>query len=112
MPLLDTPYLYCETEVYSLSKAIRGQVSGNLDGIEAEVHRELSRAMPSAPRSVVIPNLLLNKRTTMTISNVANLVESLPLGDLYIDRLQPASAVMDAGATMLSGLSKAIGIPK
>ena len=52
------------------------------------------------------------QRTTMTTSNVANLVESLPRGDLYIDSLQPQSAVMAAGATILSGLSKAITIPK
>ena len=111
-PIDDGPYYARETEGYSLGKAIRGQMSGKLDGIEAEVHQELSRSMPNAPRGVVVPNLLLNTRTTMSTSNVANLVESLPRGDMYIDRLQPASAVMDAGATMLSGLSKAISIPK
>ena len=112
VPLPDTPFFSRETEAYSLGKAIRGQMSGKLDGIEAEVHQELSRSMPSTPRGVVVPNLLLNTRTTMSTSNVANLVESLPRGDMFIDRLQPASAVMDAGATMLSGLSKAISIPK
>ena len=111
-PIDDGPYYARETEGYSLGKAIRGQMSGKLDGIEAEVHQELSRSMPNAPRGVVVPNLLLNTRTSMSTSNVANLVESLPRGDMYIDRLQPASAVMDAGATMLSGLSKAISIPK
>jgi len=110
---LDTAYIETVGDhEYSLGKAIRGQMSGKLDGIEAEVHQELSRTMPNSPRGVVVPNLLLNTRTTMTSSNVANLVESLPRGDLYVDRLQPASAVMDAGATMLSGLSKAISIPK
>jgi HK97 family phage major capsid protein len=52
------------------------------------------------------------QRTTMTTSNVANLVESLPRADLYIDSLQPQSAVMAAGATILSGLGKAVSIPK
>ena len=110
---LDTAYIETGGDrEYSLGKAIRGQMSGKLDGLEAEVHQELSRSMPNAPRGVVVPNLLLNTRTTMSTSNVANLVESLPRGDMFIDRLQPASAVMDAGATMLSGLSKAISIPK
>ena len=110
---LDTAYIETGGDhEYSLGKAIRGQMSGKLDGIEAEVHQELSRTMPNSQRGVVVPNLLLNTRTTMSTSNVANLVESLPRGDMYVDRLQPASAVMDAGATMLSGLSKAISIPK
>ena len=111
-PIDDGPFLARETQEYSLGKAIRGQMRGKLDGLEAEVHQELSRSMPNAPRGVVVPNLLLSSRTTMSTSNVANLVESLPRGDLYVDRLQPASAVMAAGATMLGGLTKAISIPK
>jgi HK97 family phage major capsid protein len=59
----------------------------------------------------MVPNLLLH-RTTMDTSNIANLVGSQPRGDLFVDRLQPQSAVMQAGATVLSGLSKAITVPK
>ena len=51
-PLPDAPYVARETQGYSLGKAIRGQMSGKLDGIEAEVHQELSRSMPNAPRGV------------------------------------------------------------
>ena len=68
--------------------------------------------MPSAPRGVVVPNLLLHQRTTMNSSNVASLVESMPRGDLFVDNLLPMSAVLGAGATILSGLLKAISIPK
>ena len=111
-PIPDFAYHDGENQQYSLGAAIRGQITGKLDGIEAEVHQELSRSMPSAPRGVVVPNLLLHQRTTMNSSNVASLVESMPRGDLFVDNLLPMSAVLGAGATILSGLSKAISIPK
>ena len=47
----------------------------------------------------------------MTSTSVANLTESMPRGDLFVDALQPNSAAMQAGATTLS-LSKAISVPK
>ena len=97
---------------YSIVKAIRGQMVGKLDGIEAEVHAELSGQMPTAARGVVVPSLLLESRVAMNTTNVAPLVGSMPRGDLFIDSLQPASAVMAAGATVLSGLGKAVTIPK
>ena len=109
---LSTPAVQRGNAGYSLVKAIRGQMSGKLDGMEAEVHQELSQQMPTAARGVVVPSLLLETRTTMNTTNVANLVGSMPRGDLYIDALQPASAVMAAGATTIGGLTKAITIPK
>jgi hypothetical protein len=105
------PALHGRAHGYSLGAALRGQMTGKLSGVEAEVHEELARQMPTTPRGVMVPNLLLH-RTTMDSANIANLVGSQPRGDLFIDRLQPASAVMQAGATVLSGLSKAVTIPK
>lgn len=112
LDVISTPAITGRAEGYSLAKAIRGQINGKLDGLEAETHQELARSMPVAPRGVVVPSLLLQERATMTTSAVANLVGSMPRGDLFVDRLQPASAVMAAGATMLAGLDKAISIPK
>jgi hypothetical protein len=109
---LAAPSIVGRSDGYSLAKAIRGQINGKLDGLEAETHQELARSMPVAPRGVVVPSLLLQERATMTTSGIANLVGSMPRGDLFVDRLQPASAVMAAGATMLPGLDKAITIPK
>jgi hypothetical protein len=109
---LASPAIIGKADGYSLAKAIRGQISGKLIGLEAEVHQELARSMPVAPRGIVVPSLLLQQRTTMTTSGIANLVGSMPRGDLFVDRLQPASAVMAAGATMLAGLDKAVTIPK
>ena len=111
-PLPDAPYVARETQGYSLGRAIRQQMQGRLDGLEAEVHQELSHTMPVTPRGVVVPNLVLNTRASMTTSNVAQLANSMPMGSMFIDNLQPASAVMAAGATVLSGLSKSIVIPK
>ncbi len=101
-----------EERQYSIGNVIRASISGNWDaaGYEREVSQELARNHPVQPRGVIVPSLM--KRTTMSTSNVANLVGSLPRGDLYIDSLQPQSAVLAAGATLLSGLNKAITIPK
>ena len=111
-PIPDLVYHGGEKREYSIGRAIRAQISGNWDnaGFEREVSQELARVHPTQPRGIVVPSPM--QRTSMTSSNVANLVESLPRGDLYIDSLQPQSAVMAAGATILSGLSKAITIPK
>jgi hypothetical protein len=109
---LASPAITGRADGYSLAKAIRGQINGKLDGLEAETHKELARSMPVAPRGVVVPSLLLQERAAMTTSGIANLVGSMPRGDLFVDRLQPASAVLAAGATMLAGLDKAISIPK
>ena len=111
-PLPLSPHVASEPQGYSLGRAIRQQMNGRLDGLEAETHQELSLSMPVTPRGVVVPNMALHTRTTMSTSNVANLVGSMPMGSMFIDNLQPASAVMAAGATVLSGLSKAITIPR
>ncbi len=108
-----TPFLSDnQTPEFSLGNAIRGQINGRLDGYEAEVHQELTRTMPVTPRGVVVPNMLLEQRTTMTTSNIANVTQSIPRPDAFVDALQPPSAVMAAGASMISGLEKSIVIPR
>ena len=95
---LNLPYLSdYEPPEYSLGNAIRGQISGRLDGYEAEVHQELSRSMPMTPRGVVVPNMLLETRTTMTSSNISNVTQSIPRPDGFADALQPPSTVMQQG---------------
>ena len=64
------------------------------------------------PRGVVVPNILLETRTTMTTSNIADVAQSIVLLYAFVDALQPPSAVMAAEATMLSGLEKSIVIPR
>lgn len=73
--------------------------------------QELERNHPTAVRGTMVPWSALQTRTTMTSSGLANLTESMPRGDLFVDALQPNSATMAAGATTLS-LSKAISVPK
>ena len=72
-----TPFLSDnQTPEFSLGNAIRGQINGRLDGYEAEVHKELIRTMPVTPRGVVLPNMLLQQRTTMSTSNISNLTQA------------------------------------
>ena len=110
---LKLPFLSdYEPPEYSLGNAIRGQISDRLDGYEAEVHQELSRSMPITPHGVCVPNMLLETRTTMTTSNIAKVTQSTVRPSAFVDALQPPSAVMAAGATMLLGLEKSIVIPR
>ena len=48
----------------------------------------------------------------MSTSNISNLTQSTPSGDLFIDALQPASAVMAANAKTISGLEKSYIVPR
>ena len=86
-----------EGREYSLGNAIRGQINGRLDGFKAEIHQELSRSMPFTPIGAVVPNMLLQQRTTMSTSNISNVTQSIPRPDRFVDALQPPSAVMQQG---------------
>jgi len=68
--------------------------------------------MLETPQGVCVPNMLLETRTKMTTSNIANVKQSIVRPSAYVDALQPPSAVMAAGATMLSGLEKSIVVPR
>ena len=76
------------------------------------MHEELSRSMPVTSCGVCVPNVLLEKRTTLTNSNIANVTQSIVRPSEFVDALQPPSAVIAAGATMISGLEKSIVIPR
>ena len=108
-----TPFLTGNEErEYSLGNAIGGQSTGKLDDYEAQMHHAITRTMPVTPRGVVVLNILLQERTTMSTSNLSNLTQSIPRSDLFIDALQTASAVMAANATTISGLEKSITVPR
>ena len=78
---------------------------------EAEVHQDFSRPMLETPQGVCVPNMLLETRTKMTTSNIANVKQSIVRPSAYVDALQPPSAVMAAGAIIFSGFEKSIVIP-
>lgn len=98
---------------YSVARALRGQLNGRLDGVEAAFHEELSRGREV--RGVMIPtSVLLERRAITTTTPVdgpgGNLVAT-NLGPM-IDRLRPALLVQAMGATVVNGLVGNIEYPK
>ena len=56
-------------------------------------------------------NMFLESHRIMTSSNIANVTQSIVRRPAFIDALQPPSAVVIAGAKMISDLEKSIVIP-
>jgi HK97 family phage major capsid protein len=107
------PDAHAERELrnYSVARAIQGQLSGKLDGIEGEMHAELSKGRES--RGVMIPTsvLLETRDQTVGTSTAGGYTVATNLGGL-IDRLRPTLAVQGLGATILSGLTGFLDLPK
>lgn len=97
---------------YSAARAIRGAMTGRLDGIEGEMHTELSRGRET--RGVMIPaSILLGEaraQTVGTAANGGNLVAT-QLGAMA-DRInRPALKVEAMGATVLRNLTGFLDLP-
>lgn len=102
---------------YSYLRAIRGAVAlsegGKFDGLEAQVHQELRNAMPEGyvgKGGVLTPT---SNRTTLTSVDPAKGVEVVPeqFGPM-IELLRPNARVIEAGATVLTGLTGPVAFPK
>lgn len=100
-----------ELRNYSVARAIQGQLSGKLDGVEGEMHAELSKGRES--RGVMIPTSVLLETRDQTVGtpSAGGYAVATNLGGL-IDRLRPTLAVQGLGATVLSGLTGFLDIPK
>lgn len=107
------PDAHAERELrsYSVARAIQGQLSGKLDGVEGEMHAELSKGRES--RGVMIPTsvLLETRDQTVGTDTAGGYTVATNLGGL-IDRLRPTLAVQGLGATILSGLTGFLDLPK
>lgn len=98
-----------ELRSYSVTKAIREAASGSLTGLERETHDELSKGRET--RGVMIPtNMILETRAMLTTGTSGNTVAT-NLGGM-IDRLRPTLAVQGLGATVISGLTGDLDLPK
>lgn len=102
-----------ELRNYSVAKAVTEGMNGSLSGLEAEVHKELSRGRES--RGVMVPVDMLLERRDLTTATPAggpggNLVATqlAPLAD----RRRPALKVESLGATVLRGLTGNLELPK
>lgn len=101
-----------ELRSYSVAKAITGHLNGKLDGVEAEMHSELSKGRES--RGIMIPTAMLLGETraqTTSPDTAGGYTVATQLGGL-IDRLRPTLAVQSMGATVLSGLTGNFDLPK
>lgn len=101
-----------ELRGYSVAKAITGHLNGKLDGVEAEMHAELSKGRES--RGIMIPTAMLLGETraqTTSPDTAGGYTVATQLGGL-IDRLRPTLAVQSMGATVLSGLTGNFDLPK
>lgn len=104
-----------EKREFSITKAIQAEVEGdwNNAGYEREMCQEARRNFAGTPRGLVIPTEALMQRATMVTSgDVSGAIGTQLRPDLMIDAYRPLSVVMAAGATMLSGLSSNVSIPK
>ena len=90
----------------------------NLDGLELEMHqeaeREFKQAGISASGNLYIPKMIVkSEKRDMTVSSAPGGGNTVPtiLGDL-IPFLDPRLAVIQAGATLLTGLTGNLDFPR
>jgi len=100
---------------YNLQRSIQSQINGTpLDGLEAEVHQELTRSMGKEPRGIFVPLEALNveKRDALTSASAGNLVSTDFKGEQFIDPLRNQALTLSMGVTPLSGLTGPVDIPR
>ncbi|MFC3164129.1 phage major capsid protein [Ciceribacter thiooxidans] len=98
-----------ELRSYSVGKAIREAAAGSLTGLEREQHDELSKGREV--RGVMIPTaMILGETRAMTTTTAADTVATSMGG--MIDRLRPVMAIQNLGATIISGLTGNLDLPK
>ncbi|MGF9567479.1 phage major capsid protein [Neorhizobium sp. BT27B] len=100
-----------EMRSYSVAKAIREGNADNLTGVEREMHDELSKGREV--RGIMIPTSMIfgsENRAMLTTGTAGNTVAT-NLGGL-IDRVRPVLAVQSLGATVISGLTGNLDLPR
>ena len=98
---------------FSLGKLIAHEIDNSVDaGYEIEVSQELARRSGKSPKGRYIPSSAMATRTTLTSSNTGNWIGTEHRPGQFIELLRPESAVIAAGARVLSGLQQDVSIPK
>lgn len=97
---------------YSAARAIRGALMGRLDGLEGEMHAELSRGRET--RGVMIPTSVLlgeaRAGQTVTPDTAGGYTVQTNVAPLA-DRFRPALRVEAMGATVMRNLSGFMDLP-
>ncbi|MEO7099430.1 MAG: phage major capsid protein [Luteolibacter sp.] len=108
--------LEIDASQYSICRAMRGASIGRLDGYEAEVSQEIALRSGKPADGFYLPHAaLIEQRSGMGVTinsgaNGSNAVATEVRG--FIDSLRPYLAVARAGATLMSGLTSDVGIPR
>ena len=107
-----------ECRAFSMTKAIAAQLpNSTVDaGREREISQELARRSGRNFEGIAVPVNVFEQRVMTTGLPAggpgSNLISTDYRGDLYIDRLRNAIKVRQLGATVLSGLTGNVDIPR
>lgn len=97
---------------FSLSRALAGAAGLSADwGFEREVQAELAKRAGRAPEGLFIPAEIFETRV-LTTTAAGELVPTDHRPDQYINALTASSVVRGMGATVLSGLTGNVSIPR
>ena len=108
--------LAIDTNSYSICRAMRGASLGRLEGYEAEISQEIARRSGKPADGFYLPHAaLIEHRAGMgvTINSGANGASNVGTEiHGFIEAIRPMLGVARMGATIMSGLSSDVGIPR
>jgi HK97 family phage major capsid protein len=102
-------------EGYSLVRAINQAAAGRLDGLELEASQEIANRSGKAASGFYVPCDLLTERRAMSVTGSGGTLGGELVGTEVrglLEALRPVSQVIRAGATLFSGLTSNISLPK
>jgi HK97 family phage major capsid protein len=113
-PLNGDGHLETELRQFSIRNAIAGAsgIEGVDWGREREMQAELSKRAGRSPKGIFIPTEALETRVIVSSGNGAALTPVDQRPEMYISALAAQSVVRSMGATVLTGLSGDVDIPK
>lgn len=113
-PIAGDGHLETELRQFSIRRAIAG--AAGLEGVdwgrEREMQAELAKRAGRSPQGIFIPTEALETRAIVSSGNGADLVPVDHRQELYISALAAESITRKLGATVLTGLSGNLDIPK
>ncbi len=104
------------TEGYSLCRAIGRASAGNLDGLEGELSQEIAQRSGKAPSGFYVPQAVLAEKRAMSVTGSSGAyggnAVATEVYTSFIEALRPKLRVAQMGATIMSGLTSNISIPR
>lgn len=101
---------------YSICRAIRMMGGEKSDGFELEVSQEIAHRSGRAPNGIFVPHsALIERRAGMSVTQDGGSFGSYTVASEVrglLEALRPRLACAMAGATLMSGLTSNIGLPR